>query len=745
MDKCLTDSPIETLDEDSLNIKNFTDALTDTIIDVDTPYSISLYGEWGSGKTSILNIVKRNLENRKYNIVWINAWTTFTLAGQKELRNLFIAQILSSLFSLADNLIKLFKPFFVDSIVSYASKKLNVDAGCTRSMLKQLAEVPLQERFKVVISKANELKGTDKTIIFVDDLDRLKPAEVLVILDAISIFFKVKGCVFFLAMDHHRINCAIEKLNSSLSGEKYHSHYLDKVVQLNVIVPIWHYDIKNLLINILDIPKKAKDDDRAMNYYILLAVYSVGSVPRNIKKICSKFNFYKKILLSNIERSPTDTEKDFYPLGNSFLFQSLFAMLCFQESYSDVYEMLISTHCNYKEIIVEIENLLRENKCSHAEINIDKKYYENIQLKENLLSFIDIFIRAIDVNESEKKSFSAGGRFLITIISRILQCSLNKSIDIYHEKLPFTIKSTAIIEKFFSHHLGKILKDTNAQFRCSASDYHIDIALIYPCGQASFSFVIVYQNKTVRSHIESQVQNSQSWRNKIFNWVERCCIGLPDRKYIQHSQRFVQFNVIFYDEYTKETFNPFHFFIRVSIQFMMIFSKAIKKLHDINVDAIETLLFHRKCLLERIYALFSDADWHIKGDLDINYRWNGVMICKKTWNDKLYITLDQDRQFLQNILIGIKKSIWNGKFIDDEEIKFREYVNKKYGASFEYSSYYVIYHYTTPRSLSASDYFSGLKLLYGPGDDPISPIIEELKKFKALENEIENLAHKARY
>ena len=61
---------------------------------------------------------------------------------------------------------------------------------------------------------------------------------------------------------------------------------------------------------------------------------------------------------------------------------------------------------------------------------IDKKYCENIKEKENLLSFFNVFIPAIDVNESEKKNFSAGGRFLIATIAHILQHSTNQSINI---------------------------------------------------------------------------------------------------------------------------------------------------------------------------------------------------------------------------------------------------------------------------------------------------------------------------
>lgn len=43
----------------------FINTLVNTITTTHTPYSISLYGEWGSGKTSILKITEDKILNTK--------------------------------------------------------------------------------------------------------------------------------------------------------------------------------------------------------------------------------------------------------------------------------------------------------------------------------------------------------------------------------------------------------------------------------------------------------------------------------------------------------------------------------------------------------------------------------------------------------------------------------------------------------------------------------------------------------
>ena len=53
------DLPIAKLEEDELNRGSFAESLAKTLVQYSFPSSltIGLYGEWGSGKTSLLNMV----------------------------------------------------------------------------------------------------------------------------------------------------------------------------------------------------------------------------------------------------------------------------------------------------------------------------------------------------------------------------------------------------------------------------------------------------------------------------------------------------------------------------------------------------------------------------------------------------------------------------------------------------------------------------------------------------------------
>lgn len=73
----ITETPKDATQDDLLNSEYFTDGLVDYIEHADSPLSISLNGEWGSGKTSIMNTIKNKLcegDSAKFHGIWVNTW-----------------------------------------------------------------------------------------------------------------------------------------------------------------------------------------------------------------------------------------------------------------------------------------------------------------------------------------------------------------------------------------------------------------------------------------------------------------------------------------------------------------------------------------------------------------------------------------------------------------------------------------------------------------------------------------------
>lgn len=79
--------------ENLLNIAKYTEGVINYIRDADTPLLIAINGEWGSGKTSLMNDIKGELcdgEDKEFYGVWINTWqfslSNFTQPSQAVVR-----------------------------------------------------------------------------------------------------------------------------------------------------------------------------------------------------------------------------------------------------------------------------------------------------------------------------------------------------------------------------------------------------------------------------------------------------------------------------------------------------------------------------------------------------------------------------------------------------------------------------------------------------------------------------------
>ena len=71
----LTDQPATA---DALDFQPYIDSLTELIVDetTSTPLTIGVFGQWGSGKTTLMRLVRAQVarESTRYRTVWFNAW-----------------------------------------------------------------------------------------------------------------------------------------------------------------------------------------------------------------------------------------------------------------------------------------------------------------------------------------------------------------------------------------------------------------------------------------------------------------------------------------------------------------------------------------------------------------------------------------------------------------------------------------------------------------------------------------------
>lgn len=187
--------------------------------------AIGISGDWGSGKTSFLKSMQKQM-NADYRVISFNPWT----CTDKE-------QIIFQFFALMRNKIDDNDLQLQDTIRKYRDIVLDVDIHPSLTFLAKILHSNKQEEtldfLKDKIEEAISVNGAKPFAIFIDDLDRLEGNELFEVLRLIRITANFRNVVFIVAYDRDYI-CNV--LNES-KNIKRAEEYIQKIFQLEVSLP----------------------------------------------------------------------------------------------------------------------------------------------------------------------------------------------------------------------------------------------------------------------------------------------------------------------------------------------------------------------------------------------------------------------------------------------------------------------------------------------------------------------------
>ncbi|MCP4374409.1 MAG: AAA family ATPase [Deltaproteobacteria bacterium] len=318
------DQPIQSKKEDVLGRNSFAQSLGEAILNYKEQDSlvIGLFGAWGSGKTSIVNMVlehidpdyrekKDKTDTGKPIIIEFNPWN---YSDQNQLITQFF-QTLSTTIGRSDygneakkagekleKLAKLFGPL-----------KLIPEIGQVVGMLQDVLKVTSEAAKGYGDFKASDLNSikvelnelldelSRKIIIVIDDIDRLTNPEIRQIFQLIKSLGDFHNTIYLLAFDKKVVINALKKVQER-EEEGSGLEYLEKVVQVPFEIPlISKQEIDRLVfsqINELtkDIPEERWDQvDWGNMYYSGLTHFfnTIRDVTRYINSLKFGFNLVK--------------------------------------------------------------------------------------------------------------------------------------------------------------------------------------------------------------------------------------------------------------------------------------------------------------------------------------------------------------------------------------------------------------------------------------------------------------------
>jgi hypothetical protein len=382
--KGYTDGPAT---EDNFNIERYINGLTSFIKNCNTPITMAIQGDWGTGKTSIMSMIKNKIEqDNKENVhlVWFNTWqfSQFNMGDQLPL--LMMSKLVgavgdknSETSQKVKKILAGVSSFALGYLTGGASKGEEIKEVFAGDFVDQIDQ--LKKDFQDLINKKAGEDG--RVIIFVDDLDRLQPGKAVELLEVLKLFLDCEKCVFVLAIDYGVVSRGVkEKYGDDFSEEKGKS-FFDKIIQVPFKMPVADYDITNYVRkSFADIGIELPSDART-EVYVNLIRDSIGNNPRSMKRL---FNSY--LLLNQIASDEL--------MEDAHNKEILFALLCMQSKFEKMYNYLIS----HKELVDEqvLSSLQTDSNELFEKLEMDEREISEFN------SFAMDFLEVIDTDDNGK-------------------------------------------------------------------------------------------------------------------------------------------------------------------------------------------------------------------------------------------------------------------------------------------------------------------------------------------------------
>ncbi|MBR2214131.1 MAG: hypothetical protein IJ849_00065 [Selenomonadaceae bacterium] len=358
------DVPVMNRQEDRFNVGQYINGLSSFILNCDTPMTISIQGDWGSGKTSMMNMIEANINTLVWPI-WFNTWqfSQFSLGNALPISMMevllkrldgdskLLSKIAGGLKGLAKNAILTATEMTAGSRV--ADKIEDVAAGVAST--SYVAEIlALKEQFQQAVNAKLTETGRQRVVIFVDDLDRLHPAKAVELLEVLKLFLDCENCVFVLAVDYEVVTMGIkQKYGSDVDAQKGKS-FFDKIIQLPFKMPVAQYDIAGYVKSMME-RMKAEVTEENVKLFADLVKNSIGLNPRSMKRLFNTYQLLDIITKGTVQNIPEIRRQ-----------KILFATVCVQ-MYSDSLYNYLATGNVDSERLTELGNITAVSVAAFAE------------------------------------------------------------------------------------------------------------------------------------------------------------------------------------------------------------------------------------------------------------------------------------------------------------------------------------------------------------------------------------------
>ena len=379
-------------------------------------FSIGIVGPWGIGKSSFMNHLKIEIENQIENFPNIeDEFLTKTpqnnIIGCQEIvffefspfLNHNEDTVINDFFTQLSNILSNRSGKLSNSLQTYSEKLISIADNNKLTQIFQLSNLQnenssVNELYKQVNVILKELEL--KIIIFIDDLDRLSPKEILQVLKLIRNTSNFPNFLFVVALDKEYVVNALKEI-----GEYTNTNYIDKFFQLECYLPELDYtDLIESAILFIEQSNFNEIDKEKIKKSIRNEIFLFPEYIQNFRDV-KKFINQLRFEYNNVQ-----------DLFQEIWVKDYINLMFLKNRFPEVYRYIIVNFESFFEISNDILNL----KVNNAEVNQENmtirildelKMSQNQRyIRPNLSEYV--FDKLSDCDDS-KKLYSCGENDLI--------------------------------------------------------------------------------------------------------------------------------------------------------------------------------------------------------------------------------------------------------------------------------------------------------------------------------------------
>ncbi len=456
----LKDVPIARSDDEALGLTSYAEVLRDFVASCDTPITVALQGDWGSGKTSLMNLIKESLDKkhgpsgrRSYKTVWFNTWQYAQFNSSDTLALSMMSYFIDSLSPSDGNAANAAKKVLhVARALAVGGASVIGQADTVKTVIteaqggtpdadpfRELAK--LKDRIAKIVQETVEKDRVDRVIVFIDDIDRLVPVKAIELLEALKIFLDIDRCVYLIACDYSVVVTGLkEKFGVDEVGLQGKS-FFDKIIQVPFKMPIRRYKVEEYLESLLKkIGVEAKDDD--IDIYQDLIDSSIGFNPRTMKRMFNSLTLLMILAKKELRATQGDDRS---------MSRVLFGVLCMQEHYELLYDFIRRQKLDdrlFKALAEEFDN------AEEFEQLRDRMSVGQTVDPKRVMLFMAAFFRCLQLDEDEKTLSSSEIKHLRDVLG--LSSIVSASVDEFKvDPDKFVLELRRTLNKQYEKHLNK--------------------------------------------------------------------------------------------------------------------------------------------------------------------------------------------------------------------------------------------------------------------------------------------------